>query len=144
MATWEGRSCARSHAAGTPDRFHAIWTDAPTRMDLLLRRSRLSYPAPSGRGRSCCHPNVIRVIDQLRLITVISARDLAVIEHKVAQGVVPYLIKPFTPGARSKLDAYAVCGRSVVASDATTPRPKATWTRCSRCDRALVSGTRSS
>lgn len=46
------------------------------------------------------------------VIAVTSARDLEVVRHAVAQGVVAYLIKPFTfAGFRAKLDDYAAYRR---------------------------------
>jgi response regulator of citrate/malate metabolism len=54
------------------------------------------------------------------VIAVTSARDLDVVKHAVAQGVIAYLIKPFTfAGFRSKLEDYAAYRRQVAASDAT-------------------------
>jgi response regulator of citrate/malate metabolism len=54
------------------------------------------------------------------VIAVTSARDLDVVKHAVAQGVVAYLIKPFTfAGFRSKLEDYAAYRRQVAASHAT-------------------------
>ncbi|MGQ0838885.1 response regulator [Actinokineospora sp.] len=58
------------------------------------------------------------------VITVTSARDLAVVRAAVSAGVVQYLLKPFTfAGLRNKLDGYAkfrdrVSGRREVAGQA--------------------------
>ena len=50
------------------------------------------------------------------VIAVTSARDLDVVKHAVAQGVVAYLIKPFTFAAfRVKLNDYATYRRTLAA-----------------------------
>lgn len=52
------------------------------------------------------------------VIAVTSARDVEVVKRAVAQGVVLYLIKPFTfAGFRSKLEQYAAYRRRLVATD---------------------------
>ncbi|WP_310961506.1 response regulator [Nocardioides terrisoli] len=53
------------------------------------------------------------------VIAVTSARDLEVVRSAVSQGVVQYLLKPFTFGGfRSKLEQYAAYRAQLVASDA--------------------------
>ncbi len=50
------------------------------------------------------------------VIAVTSARDLEVVRHAVAQGVMAYLIKPFTfAGFRVKLDDYAAYRKQLAA-----------------------------
>jgi response regulator of citrate/malate metabolism len=54
------------------------------------------------------------------VIAVTSARELDVVRAAVSQGVVQYLLKPFTFAAlRDKLDRYATYRRQVTAADGT-------------------------
>ncbi len=74
-----------------------------TDVDLLL----LDLHLPDGHGLSLLRH--LRAAGQLcDVIAVTSARDLDVVRQAVSQGVVSYLLKPFTyPGFRAKLDQYA-------------------------------------
>ena len=57
-----------------------------------------------------------RILD---VIAVTSARDLAVVRKAVAQGVVHYVLKPFTfAGLRGKLEQYAAYREQLGSADA--------------------------
>lgn len=72
-------------------------------VDLLL----LDMHLPDGHGLTLLRH--LRAAGQLcDVIAVTSARDLDVVRQAVSQGVVSYLLKPFTyPGFRAKLEQYA-------------------------------------
>lgn len=72
-------------------------------VDLLL----LDMHLPDGHGLTLLRH--LRAAGQLcDVIAVTSARELDVVRQAVSQGVVSYLLKPFTyPGFRAKLDQYA-------------------------------------
>lgn len=72
-------------------------------IDLLL----LDMHLPDGHGLTLLRH--LRAAGQLcDVIAVTSARDLDVVRQAVSQGVVSYLLKPFTyPGFRTKLEQYA-------------------------------------
>ncbi len=54
------------------------------------------------------------------VVAVTAARDLDVVKRAVSQGVVLYLLKPFTyAGFRTKLEQYAEYRRRLTASDST-------------------------
>ena len=68
------------------------------------------------------------------VIAVTSARDVDVVRRAVAQGVVSYLIKPFTfAGFRTKLEQYVRYREQMAASD-TSGNPTSTpcWPPCGR------------
>ena len=67
------------------------------------------------------------------VIAVTSARDADVVRHAVAQGVVLYLLKPFTFATfRAKLEQYAAYRAELAAAPPRWPRTR--WTGCSaRC-----------
>ncbi len=72
-------------------------------VDLVL----LDMHLPDGHGLGILRH--LRSSGQMTdVIAVTSARDVEIVKHAVAQGVVGYLIKPFTfSGFRAKLDDYA-------------------------------------
>lgn len=86
-----------------------------TRVDLVL----LDLHLPDGHG--------LEVLRRLRaagctsdVIAVTSARELEVVRAAVAQGVLAYVLKPFTfAGFRAKLEAYAEYRRHLDASQDT-------------------------
>jgi response regulator of citrate/malate metabolism len=69
------------------------------------------------------------------VIAVTSARDADVVRHAVAQGVVLYLLKPFTFATfRAKLEQYAAYRAQLAAAPEQVARTRSTG--CSgRCDR---------
>ncbi|NYD42149.1 response regulator [Nocardioides panaciterrulae] len=87
---------------------------ADRRVDLIL----LDMHLPDGHG--------LGLLQRLRaaghlcdVIAVTSARDADVVRHAVAQGVVLYLLKPFTfAGFRSKLEQYAGYREQLAAAPA--------------------------
>jgi len=88
-----------ARSAGEAARFLA--TDR--HVDLVL----LDMHLPDGHGLGLLQK--LRATGHLcDVIAVTSARDAAVVRHAVAQGVVLYLLKPFTyPTFRAKLEQYA-------------------------------------
>ncbi len=112
IAGFEVAGCVRS--AGDAARF----LDADRDVDLIL----LDLHLPDGHG--------LGLLQRLRagghvcdVIAVTSARDADVVRHAVAQGVVLYLLKPFTFATfRGKLEQYAayrarLAGAGEVAQD---------------------------
>lgn len=62
------------------------------------------------------------------MIAVTAARDVEVVRQAVAQGVVAYVIKPFTFAAfRAKVDQYLAYRAQLTPSRPRWPSP--TWTR---------------
>ncbi len=88
--------------------------ESDSRVDLLL----LDMHLPDGHGLGL----VQRLRAQGRLVDVIavtSARDADVVRHAVAQGVVLYLLKPFSFAAfRGKLEQYAAYRDGLAAASA--------------------------
>ena len=84
-------------------------------VDLVL----LDMNLPDGHG--------LALLRQMRteghlcdVVAVTAARDLDVVKRAVSQGVVLYLLKPFTyAGFRTKLEQYAEYRRSLLGSDDT-------------------------
>lgn len=76
---------------------------AEREVDLVL----LDFNLPDGHGLDLLHR--IRAAGHLcDVVAVTSARDLEMVQRAVAQGVVLYLLKPFTfAGFRAKLEQYA-------------------------------------
>lgn len=102
-ATYVGR-LAGFEVAGTARSFQeAVAAIGKLEIDLIL----LDLHLPDGHG--------LALLRQLRaaghhidVIAVTSARDLDVVRQAVSQGVVAYLLKPFTfAGFRAKLEQYA-------------------------------------
>ncbi len=83
-------------------------------VDLIL----LDMHLPDGHGLGLLQR--LRAAGHLSdVIAVTSARDADVVRHAVAQGVVLYLLKPFTfAGFRSKLEQYAVYREQLAAAPA--------------------------
>jgi response regulator of citrate/malate metabolism len=88
-----------ARSAGEAARF----LTADRHVDLIL----LDMHLPDGHGLGLLHK--LRAAGHLSdVIAVTSARDADVVRHAVAQGVVLYLLKPFTyPTFRAKLEQYA-------------------------------------
>ncbi|HEY5822163.1 MAG TPA: response regulator [Propionibacteriaceae bacterium] len=84
-------------------------------VDLLL----LDLHLPDGHGLQLLRH--LRAAGQLcDVIAVTSARDLDVVRQAVSQGVVSYLLKPFTfAGFRAKLEQYASYRESLAAQSAS-------------------------
>jgi response regulator of citrate/malate metabolism len=87
-----------------------------TPVDLVL----LDFFLPDMSGLDVCR--AIRSRERLvDVIAVTSARDLAVVRALVAQGVVQYLLKPFTAAAfRQRLERYAEYRRQVASTGGAT------------------------
>ena len=89
------------HLKGDPD------------VDLIL----LDMHLPDGHG--------LALLQRIRsagymcdVMAVTSARDVDVVRNAVSQGVVQYLLKPFTfPGLRTKLEQYAAYQQRLVTTD---------------------------
>lgn len=83
-------------------------------VDLIL----LDMHLPDGHGLTLLRH--LRAAGQLcDVIAVTSARDLELVRRAVAQGVVSYLLKPFTfSGFRTKLEQYATYRQGLSAQDA--------------------------
>ena len=119
MPGFEVAGVARS--AGDAVRF----LNADRHVDLLL----LDMHLPDGHG--------LGLLQRLRaaghlcdVIAVTSARDADVVRHAVAQGVVLYLLKPFTfPTFRAKLEQYSAYRAQLAA----TPGATSCRTRSTRC-----------
>ena len=61
------------------------------------------------------------------MIAVTSARDADVVRHAVAQGVVLYLLKPFTFATfRAKLEQYAAYRAELDGAEPSSPRTRST------------------
>lgn len=84
-------------------------------VDLVL----LDMHLPDGHGLGLLR--ALRAAGQTcDVIAVTSARDVEVVKHAVAQGVVAYLIKPFTfAGFRAKLEDYAAYRSRLAAQSGT-------------------------
>ncbi len=85
-------------------------------VDLVL----LDFYLPDMTGLEVCR--TLRAHgNQVDIIAVTSARDLEIVRSAVAQGVVQYLLKPFTLAAfRDKLERYAEYRRAVTGSGEVT------------------------
>jgi response regulator of citrate/malate metabolism len=88
---------------------------ADRHVDLIL----LDMHLPDGHGLGLLQK--LRAAGHLcDVIAVTSARDVDVVRHAVAQGVVLYLLKPFTyPMFRAKLEQYAAYRAQLTASAGT-------------------------
>lgn len=85
-------------------------------VDLVL----LDFHLPDGHGLALCR--AMRAAGhRADVIAVTSARDLDVVRSAVAQGVVQYLLKPFTfPAFRDKLERYARYRAELAEQEAAT------------------------
>ena len=83
---------------------------------------------PTGTGSACCRAARRGLLCDV--IAVTSARDLEVVQRAVSQGVVLYLLKPFTfAGFRTKLDQYADYRARLAASEDASARTRSTDAR---------------
>jgi len=84
-------------------------------VDLIL----LDFYLPDMTGLEVCRALRAKGIG-VDVIAVTSARDLEIVRAAVAQGVVQYLLKPFTlAGFRDKLERYAEYRRALGGADET-------------------------
>lgn len=86
-------------------------------VDLVL----LDFYLPDMTGLDVCRALRARGTE-VDVIAVTSARDLEIVRSAVAQGVVQYLLKPFTLATfRDKLERYAEYRRALTGSATATP-----------------------
>ena len=92
-----------------------------TQVDLIL----LDFYLPDMTGLDVCRALRAKGIG-VDVIAVTSARDLEIVRAAVAQGVVQYLLKPFTLAAfRDKLERYAEYRQALTGAADSTPSPLA-------------------
>ncbi|MGZ4490090.1 MAG: response regulator [Nocardioidaceae bacterium] len=83
------------------------------RVDLLL----LDMYLPDAHGLDLLQ-RIRTAGNMCDVIAVTSARDVEIVKHAVAQGVVQYLLKPFTfAGFRAKLEQYAAYRAQLTSTD---------------------------